>query len=264
MQIVKTKEDCQNLINIVADTAQILLESGAETYRVEDTAFRMSASIQKVRKINVFVSYTCIIVCLTFDFGDLITLRRTMPKGTNLWKINEINNFSRNFVKDKYTLEEATQIINTINERQINKYLYIIGASAASGLFANLLVGGILEPILAFFISIVEILLCRFFQKKENPQFVITYITVAFMTLITMITVNLFGRLGIELKFDSIIIGCIMPFVPGVSITNSVRDILSGDLVSGISSMINAIITALSIALGVGSVLYLALLMEAI
>ena len=235
MQFVKTKEDCQNLIDVVADTARILLESGAETYRVEDTAFRMSKSIQKVNKINVFVSYTCIIICLSFDFGDLVTMRRTIPKATNLWKIHEINNFSRNFVKDVYTLDESIEIINKIDNRAVDKKLYILGASAASGLFAHLLVGGIIEPVVAFFISILEMLVFRFFQRKENPLFVNTYI-----------------------------VGCIMPFVPGVSITNSVRDVLSGDLLSGISSMINAVITALSIALGVGSILYFAVMMEAI
>ena len=137
MQFVKTKEDCQNLMDVVADTARILLESGAETYRVEDTAFRMSKSIQKVNKINVFVSYTCIIICLSFDFGDLVTMRRTIPKATNLWKIHEINNFSRNFVKDVYTLDESIEIINKIDNRAVDKKLYIIGASAASGLFAH-------------------------------------------------------------------------------------------------------------------------------
>ena len=264
MQFVKTKEDCQNLIDVVADTARILLESGAETYRVEDTAFRMSKSIQKVNKINVFVSYTCIIICLSFDFGDLVTMRRTIPKATNLWKIHQINNFSRNFVKDVYTLDESIEIINKIDNRAVDKKLYILGASAASGLFAHLLVGGIIEPVVAFFISILEMLVFRFFQRKENPQFVNTYITVAFMTFLTLVTLQIFGMFSVALDMNSIIVGCIMPFVPGVSITNSVRDVLSGDLLSGISSMINAVITALSIALGVGSILYFAVMMEAI
>ncbi|WP_297810283.1 threonine/serine exporter ThrE family protein [uncultured Finegoldia sp.] len=264
MQFVKTKQDCQNLLEIVADTARILLESGAETYRVEDTAFRMSASIQMVNKINVFVSYTCIIICLSFDFGDLVTMRRTIPKATNLWKIHEINNFSRNFVKDKYTLQESIDIIKKIDTRNVNKYMHIIGAALASGLFSNLLVGGIIEPVLAFIISLLEMVVYRFFQMKENPQFVTTYITVAFTTLLSLLTIKLFSACDIKLNLDSIIIGCIMPFVPGVSITNSVRDVLSGDLLSGISSMINAIITALSIALGVGSILYFAVLMEAL
>ena len=168
MQFVKTKEDCQDLMDVVADTARILLESGAETYRVEDTAFRMSKSIQKVNKINVFVSYTCIIICLSFDFGDLVTMRRTIPKATNLWKIHQINNFSRNFVKDVYTLDESIEIINKIDNRVVDKKLYILGASAASGLFAHLLVGGIIEPIVAFFYIYIRNVSIQIFSKKRK------------------------------------------------------------------------------------------------
>jgi len=54
-----------------------------------------------------------------------------------------------------------------------------------------------------------------------------------------------------------IIAGCIMLFVPGVAITNSIRDFLSGDMVSGLGRMAEAFITAVSLAAGAGIILKL-------
>lgn len=48
-----------------------------------------------------------------------------------------------------------------------------------------------------------------------------------------------------------------MLLVPGIAITNSLRDIIGGDFVSGLSRMIEAILIAASIAIGVGVMMML-------
>ena len=51
---------------------------------------------------------------------------------------------------------------------------------------------------------------------------------------------------------QAVITGTLMILVPGIAITNSLRDIIGGDFVSGLSRMIEAILIAASIAIGVG------------
>ncbi|MFQ7474032.1 MAG: threonine/serine exporter family protein, partial [Anaerovoracaceae bacterium] len=58
-------------------------------------------------------------------------------------------------------------------------------------------------------------------------------------------------------SYEPIIIGSIMLFVPGVAITNSIRDFLSGDMLSGIARMTEAVLTAVSLAAGAGVMLKL-------
>ncbi|WP_410471151.1 threonine/serine exporter family protein, partial [Enterococcus faecium] len=41
-----------------------------------------------------------------------------------------------------------------------------------------------------------------------------------------------------------VIIGCVMPLVPGVQITNAIRDLLAGHYVSGVSRGTEAMMTA--------------------
>ena len=43
-----------------------------------------------------------------------------------------------------------------------------------------------------------------------------------------------------------------MNLVPGVAITNSVRDIIAGDFIAGQTKMTEALLTATSIAVGTG------------
>ena len=49
---------------------------------------------------------------------------------------------------------------------------------------------------------------------------------------------------------DLIIIGTFMPQVPGVLMTNGVRDILSGDFIAGILSLVEAGMIAIAMAIG--------------
>lgn len=53
------------------------------------------------------------------------------------------------------------------------------------------------------------------------------------------------------LSINLVIIGTIMPLVPGTAITNAIRDTLQGDYMSGGAKALEAFVIALSIALGV-------------
>ena len=54
------------------------------------------------------------------------------------------------------------------------------------------------------------------------------------------------------MDMDTVIVSSLMPLVPGVAITNAVRDTLQGDYISGSARMLEAFLKAASIALGVG------------
>ena len=53
------------------------------------------------------------------------------------------------------------------------------------------------------------------------------------------------------------VMGCIMLFVPGVAITNSIRDFLSGDMLSGLARLTEAFLIGISLAAGAGVVIKL-------
>ena len=51
---------------------------------------------------------------------------------------------------------------------------------------------------------------------------------------------------------DVVISGSILPLLPGVAITNAIRDTLQGDYMSGGARAVEAFVMAASIAIGIG------------
>lgn len=64
-------------------------------------------------------------------------------------------------------------------------------------------------------------------------------------------------KLGLAINQDTITIAGVMPLVPGILITNAIRDLLAGELLAGMSRGVEAAITAFAIGAGVAIVLLL-------
>ena len=84
------------------------------------------------------------------------------------------------------------------------------------------------------------------------------------VTMVIAVMAILCVELGLGHKIDDIIIGGIMLLVPGVATTNAVRDTLMGDILSGMIRVLEAITSAIGIAMGAGLVLTLYHFLEAI
>ena len=75
----------------------------------------------------------------------------------------------------------------------------------------------------------------------------------AFVTFASLFVLHL----GLPVLQDKIVIGDIMPLVPGVALTTSIRDLFNGDYLSGAIHLLDALLTAMCIAVGVGSMIIL-------
>ena len=58
--------------------------------------------------------------------------------------------------------------------------------------------------------------------------------------------------LGLPLDTDTTVISALMVLVPGLVFTNFMCDLLTGDMVSGLSTFVRAVLTATAIAIGTG------------
>ena len=57
-------------------------------------------------------------------------------------------------------------------------------------------------------------------------------------------------KIGVIEKVDKIIIGNIMTLIPGIGLTNAIRDLFTGDSIAGLLRSIEAVLIALAIAAG--------------
>lgn len=231
-----------------------MLENGAETYRVEDTIDRICSSRINVEDVQVFVTQTGIFMSLEYEDEIFSYINRIKTTTINLNKIHLINEFSRNFVCEKISLDEGMEAIRKIDSQIIYKRSLHIVSGSFCALFFCLLFGGNLRDALAsFFLSIIVLLVLEQISKMKLSFFIGNFVGAFLISIFAYLCISL----NLADNLDKIIIGSIMYLVPGVAITNSIRDTMSGDYLAGMSRGMEAIFSAISIAFGVGLVLNL-------
>lgn len=229
-----------------------MIASGAETKRVEDTMRRI-LSVDTENIGESFVIATGVFAGLHGKITDTGSkFRRIEKRSIHLERIALVNSMSRNFVEGRLSLEEALKETERI--RSVNTYsnlLVILGYSFVSAFFSLMFQGSAKDAIACCIVGFLLGLAVYGMEKIHISSFLISYLG---SSIITIATLFLYHN-SIGTNFDTIVIGCLMPLVPGVALTNSIRDILEGDFLSGTSRIIEAMITAVAIAGGVGIIL---------
>lgn len=249
---MNTKREAKRLLSMAILAGKIMLENGAETYRVEDTISRICNSRSFITYTEPFVTPTIILLAVGFEDDILTYVQRTKSKTIDLNKIAMVNEFSRNFVSSEMSIDEGFERLREIDRtRPYSNYANILFGGLAGGFFSLLFGGTFNDFICAFIISMFVVKINSFLSKINIIYFVNNFITAAIGTYLAII----FTKLGLGSNMDKIIIGLIMPLVPGVAITNAARDSMLGDFIAGMSRGLEAAIIALSVAFGVGFIL---------
>lgn len=240
------------IMKLASFAGQIILENGGETYRTEDTIVRMLEN--KVDSVETFATPTGIFVSIEQDGHIYTKLSRITKRGTDLNKIAHVNDLSRRFSKEDWETvdislyEEELKSINALGKYNYYLKLFAAGTAAAS---LVMIVGGDKRDFIPTFITAMLLqIFVMFLDRLGFTSFLVNCFGGGFVTLFSI----LFSQLGMG-SLDMIIVGSIMTLVPGVAITNSLRDIISGDLISGTSRAVDALIAAIGIATGVGVLL---------
>lgn len=252
--IIRDRNDVKKLSNLALFAGIIMLSNGGELYRVEDTMNRICRSKENIKEVDSYIIQTGVFLTLEYE-GEIFTyLKRVESMGINLNIINLVNNFSRQYVNENISIDEGIKMLRDIkNTPDYPKYLKIFSVGYLSGFFTIIFGGVPLDFIASFVASFLSLMILNKISKFKFTFFIDRFIG----AFLTSLFANFAVRLGLGINLDKIIIGAIMYLVPGVAITNSIRETMSGDPLSGLSKGIEAVISALAIAFGVGIVLNL-------
>ncbi|AZP93362.1 threonine/serine exporter family protein [Enterococcus mundtii] len=240
------EKDLDLLLNTCLLAGKIMTESNAEMYRVEDTMSRIASASGNYRLVS-YVTQTGLFI--GFDRTSTIRMEQITNRTINLERVVKVNNLSRKYVANELTLEELYSALQEVEKdrRMFPVWLQIISAAIISGTIMILFGGELKDLPITLSIGgvgyIVYLCSLRFFRIKFLAEFL--------SSLIIGIAAILSVRLGIGLNQDLIIIGCVMPLVPGVQITNAIRDLLAGHYVSGVSRGAEAMMTAAMIGFAI-------------
>lgn len=247
--------DYKKLFNYAMLTGEIMLRSGAETPRVEDTINRILGTSQ-FATVESFVTPTGIFATLDDPSIEMISyVKRVRKREVHLHRVAQANDLSRRFCAGEVGLDEALEAIMIIKkERPYPKWVIVLAKAIGAGAFTIVFGGDFWDMLVTFIIGLMFALTQVFLRRIDTSKFLEDIVCGAIIAIIAIIFCN---YLKVGNHFDIIVIGSIMPLVPGVAITNAIREIIQGDFISGISRAADAFIVAASIAIGVGSVLKL-------
>lgn len=242
--------DYEKLVDVALNIGEVMLKHGAETYRVEDTMRRILSTVKSEYR-DAYVIYTGVVVTLTPPGQSAITkVKRIENKGSNYNKIYLANNLSRNLCDGKISIEEAEVEIQRIRDSRVfPAWAIAVSTIMVTSMFAVMFGGGVMDSVIAGINGMIVMLGKDVGRILRLPGFICDMIISAAMAFFTCLAIQV---LHVEAEQSIIITSSIMTLVPGVAITNAIRDTLQGDYMSGISRVVEAFVIAAGIAVGIG------------
>lgn len=230
-------------IRLICQAAQLVLENGGETYRVEETAMRMASGLG-LEDVNVVAFPTSVFV----NVGGLSRVRRVTHRGTNTSRLARVNDVSRRVEHGLISADEAEAELHAIAADPGLHQLVLIaayGVSAAS--FSLVFGGGLGTLIVALFIGMAVQAIQPLFSRMSMGTLLFDF-SGGFLAAALAQLASLAVPYG---DVNAAIVGGIMPLLTGLLMTTAVRDTMYGDLISGIARAVEALLLAACIALGV-------------
>lgn len=243
------KKNDEEVMELAIQAGHILLENGAEIFRVEETMNRI-CRYYDVQSGSHFVLSNGIFATAGDSRERFFAKVQHIPvSGTHLDKVAAVNQLSREIEEGKYTVTEAMgelERIKTMPEKR--KLIQIMASGIGSAAFCCLFGGNAIDSLVAFGAGLI---LYTYVFFISGPYLSKIVGNVGGSTLVTIICA-FFHVMGIGDHLNFMIIGSIMPLIPGVPFTNAIRDVADGDYISGSVRMLDAMLIFFCIAIGVG------------
>ncbi len=242
--VLVAEEDLNHIMYVCGMMARILLESGAETTRVESTI----DYVGKASGVDLNCHATMTAIFISTASGSNTHLVKPNASSFNLQKVDDINTVSRRFFAHEINFIQLEQQVRTIDHKVID-FTWpqkIFGAGLVSVAPMLLFKATWSDLTLAFFIGILGYLALKWGDRHAEAP----YFGAIVGGLVISLLATLLQQLGIANSAANIIISALMPLVPGVPFTNSLREIIDRDIISGLVRGIDAVMIAGSIGLG--------------
>ena len=249
--VVRDQKFNEELLEFIVSLANKLQACGAETYRVEETIARI-AEAYGVERVDAFVIPSSIMASLETDDGQILTKIRRLKGGeTMLDGIERYSALCRRVCMQKPDLATAREWLRE-TEKSVCHYrlpIWFLAAFLIGSGFAVFFGGGLLEALAAGLCGLAIGASLKFMGKLHANAFFTSFVCSFILGLLA----NVLTYLGVGKNPDIVTIGAIMLLVPGFLFTNSLRDVIYGDTMSGLNRLVQVLIIAVALVFGTSS-----------
>lgn len=246
--------EMHRVLDLALKAARISLSNGAEIFRVEETIEYICRHFG-IEEMDAFVLSNGIFLTAYSGGHEVYARVKHVPSaGTHLGIVAAVNDLSREIAAGHVTVDEAHKRLEEIDKMPAKSAVsQVLAAGIGSAAFCYLMRGNLYD---AFFTVIIAGILqaCLVLAAKYKVSKIINNIVGGgLITVLAIIATEI--PWPFTLNLNNIIIGCIMPLIPGVLFVNAIRDVASSDFISGIVKLLDALLVFVYIAVGVGCVL---------
>ena len=236
----------QKILEQILEIGGRLLTAGGEAKRVE-SAISHLCTAYGADSADVFVITSSIVVTARFNDGEPLTqTKRINGYSHNLSEFNALNSLSRAICKNPVTADEIEKMLQNVKHVRRPMTMKILCWALVSASFSIFFGGSAMDGFISAFMGIALCLLksgCEALCLGNHFSIIICSVIGGLLSILP-------GMAGLEVSQFYICIGSIMLFIPGMGLTNSIRDMLAGDTITGLLRFIEALIVSMAVACG--------------
>ncbi len=248
------RDDLEELLDLAVSLGYRLMMSGAEISRAEEAVTRLLAAYDVPG--DVFAIPNCLIVTVSPEDEEPVTrMRRIGSHGTDIDGMEHYYSLARRLCIETPPPREAHEQLRVLKNTHVAypaPVLYL-GYFIAVTAFAVFFGGTLFDAVLAGLCGVLTGMFLRLMTRLRVNLFFQT-MTAAFFIGTVSQTLSHFGVIRFA---DATAIGALMLLVPGMMMTDSMRDIIYGDTMSGINKLVQVGLVAAALLLGTGVALRL-------
>lgn len=247
-----TEREQRLIVSRALDVGERMLLCGGEVSRVEDTIYRILKSYGASR-VEVFTILSFISLTAVFDAEQVYTENRRVSivaYSNDFARLEQLNALSREICQTTPGLDELTERLAAIDlpprKKQFRELYAMVGYLLSGAAFALFFGGSPLDALGAGVCCLAVWFLNWFFRRSALQRlfhaFLISFIAGALCYLVIL--------LGLGEHPGQLMMAVIMVLIPGIAMTNAMREMLISDTISGILRLVESLLIASAVAFG--------------
>ena len=264
------------ILHELLNMGEAMLTAGAEVSRVESTLSTLGRAYG-ASSMNVFAITATLVVTMEFPDGERLTQTRRIwgPGVTDYRIVAAFHKLAKRCCEHPLDVAILAEEIEACKRQPADRITFYLGSIAGAAGFAVFFGGSAAD---AAFAAMFAVLICLL-QERMAPRCPNTLIfnllcslaagigTCAAIALAETAATALFGfgvgasealRGGSDwIHLDKILIGEVMLLIPGIYMTNAIRDMIIGDTVAGTMRFVETMLWAVALAGGFMTALFI-------
>ncbi|MCS4488312.1 threonine/serine ThrE exporter family protein [Streptococcus sciuri] len=248
---ISTNDNC-NTIQIILKAGKILVESGAEIYRVEQTMGYLANALG-MKDFDAYVISNGIMASAINTHGQQeAAILNVYEQHINLGKIEAVNTLSRQLIATSNpSAKTILKQLNAIDQmKDYNLYYYLLAYFMGAGAFSLALGSSLSDSCAAALTGLFLGLTLHSIAHFVHTGFLLTIIG----SSVACLSVNLLHLIISNNHRSLILLGALMVLVPGAIFTSSVREFSQNNFSTGLTLLMSSLFICISISVGVVAV----------